>query len=222
MNTRNVVDALYKKTITCPICDLKFKSLAVRMGKYRVVSRDLDTMPRYTGMNPLFYDVCVCPTCGYSAIEKDFNKISSNQIEKINNSYDSRMIPREYPDEYTIDIAIDRYKRALIYSILKSDKISDQAYISLKIAWLYRLKESNEEVKFLTQSLNGFIKAFERESYPICGMDEYSIMFLIGELSRRVGKKDDALKWIGRVVTSPYVSSRIKELARDSKDLIES
>ncbi|MNP08774.1 hypothetical protein D3C76_1008570 [compost metagenome] len=52
-------------------------------------------------------------------------------------------------------------------------------------------------------------------------MHRYSIMYLIGELNRRVGNYDEALRWFSSVITTPGVPQKVKDLARDCKDLIK-
>jgi len=43
----------------------------------------------------------------------------------------------------------------------------------------------------------------------------------MGELSRRVGRRDEAMRYISRVITSPSASNRLKERARDVRDLMK-
>jgi hypothetical protein len=223
VNNVNNLSPLYNKNIKCPVCNASFKAKAMRKGKYKLISRDLDTMPRYEPYNPMFYEVIICPSCGYAALSPDFENITSLQIDLINQNLNSnsKLKPHNYPDTYDADIAIERYKFALIFSIIKKDKMSIQALICLKIAWMYRLKEDKTEVKFLADALNGFKKAYEAETFPVCGMNQANLMFLIGELSRRVGKYDEALQWLSRVVTKTGVAPKTKEMARDSKELIK-
>ncbi len=52
-------------------------------------------------------------------------------------------------------------------------------------------------------------------------MDRYTTMYLIGELLRRTGNSEEALRWFSNVITCPGISSRLKNLARDQNDLIK-
>ena len=45
-------------------------------------------------------------------------------------------------------------------------------------------------------------------------------MYLLGELNRRLGHNDEALLWFSKTIVNTNASSRIKELARTGKDLI--
>lgn len=217
----NINDYIYEKTYKCPVCMNEVKSKTVKVGKARLASKDTDLMPKYDNINPLFYDVVLCQACGYAALPRYFSKIKLPQAQLIKSTITPKFKMKIYPDLYDEDIAIERYKLALLNAVIKNGRASEKAYICLKTAWMYRLKEDKEnENKFLNEALNGFKQAFEKESFPICGMDTYTLMYLLGELSRRTDKNEDALFWLGKVIVTPGVNPRLKELARDQKDLI--
>ena len=105
--------------------------------------------------------------------------------------------------------------------MVKKDKDSEKAHLCLKTAWLYRIKGDQEnENKFLTRSLDQFLKAYEYERLPVAGLNEPSLMYLIGELYRRLDDNASALKWFSNVIVSRDVSPRIKDMAREQKDVI--
>ncbi len=101
-------------------------------------------------------------------------------------------------------------------------KSSNKAMILLKIAWMYRLLgKSEEEKNYLKEALSTFLKAYEIEESPFYGMDRYTLMYLIGELYRKTDNSMEALKWFGNVITSAIAPQKIKEMARNQKDLIK-
>ena len=55
----------------------------------------------------------------------------------------------------------------------------------------------------------------------MCGMDEDTVMCLIADLARRVGKLDEAKRLLSRLITSRTANDRIKNKARELKELIE-
>lgn len=218
----NPLDCIFDRNMTCPVCGNDVKIKSVKTGKVRMISKDTDFMPRYEKLNPLFYDVAVCPSCGYSALVKSFGKLREEQINLIKSIITPKFIPKTYPDLYDVDIAIERFKLALLNSVVKKGKSSEKAYLCLKLSWFYRLKnEEKEEKRFIEQSLIGFKEAYEKETFPIYGMDKFALIYLIGELSRRIGKNDEALRWLSMVLISMNVNPKLKELARDQKDLIK-
>ena len=218
----NPLDCLFERNMTCPVCGNDIKVKSVKTGKARMISKDTDFMPRYENLNPLFYDVAICPKCGYSALVRGFGKLRDEQINMIKSIITPKFIPKAYPDLYDVDIAIERFKLALLNSVVKKGKNSEKAYLCLKLSWFYRLKkDEKEEKRFIEQTLIGFKEAYEKEAFPIYGMDKFALIYLIGELSRRIGKNDEALKWLSMVLISINVSPKLKELARDQKDLIK-
>jgi len=52
-------------------------------------------------------------------------------------------------------------------------------------------------------------------------MDEDTVMCLIADLARRIGKTDDAKRLLSRIITSRTANDRIKNKARELKELIQ-
>lgn len=218
----NEENFLYDKTYSCPVCNRSFKARSVKIGKIRLVGKDTDLMPFYENINPLFYDVAICPYCGYGAMISYFDKLRSYQAELILKNITPKFKPKAYPNIYDVDIAIERFKYSLLICAVKNAKSSEKAYNCLKLSWMYRLKNDSEnELRFLEFALIGFKEAFEKESFPICNMDQHTLMYLIGEIARRLGKNDEALLWFGKVIVSRSVKPRIKDMAREQKELIK-
>ncbi|MBC2399452.1 DUF2225 domain-containing protein [Clostridium tetanomorphum] len=213
---------IYNREITCPVCSNQFKAKAIKSSHYRVGKKDTDFFIRYLSVNPYFYDVWLCNQCGYAALKSDFEKIRDFQIKLIEEKIKPRWHGRIYPESYDVNIAIERYKLALLNYTIMEAKSSKKAMTCLKLAWMYRLLEDiNNELLFLKESLEGFNDAYYNESLPIYGMNKYTIMYLIGELNRRIGINDKALLWFGQVITLPGTPPKLKDLARDQKDLIK-
>ncbi|GAB6168108.1 DUF2225 domain-containing protein [Clostridium carnis] len=218
----NPLNYLFLKDVKCPICNKSFKTPAVKVNSYRKISTDSDFFIRYSIINPYFYDVWLCPYCGYAAMKAEFSKIRSFQKDLVKEKISSKWVGREYNDIFTEKIAIERYKLALLNAMIMESKSSCKAMICLKIAWMYRLLEDKkQEDIFLSQALIGFTDAFCNEDFPMYGLDKFSLTFLLGELCRRLNKDQEALKWFSDVITSIRAPQKIKEMARDGKDKIK-
>jgi uncharacterized protein (DUF2225 family) len=74
---------------------------------------------------------------------------------------------------------------------------------------------------FLKQALEGFNTAYMTEIFPIYGLQRDSLMYLLGELNRRLGNNQDALQWYSKTIVNTNSSYKIKEMARVGKDLIK-
>ncbi len=231
-------DLLFDKTYTCPVCDHEFKSKMVRTGKAKLVSADTDLRPKYQGIDPLKYDAILCPKCGYASLNRYFNFVMSSQAkmirEKISATY--RYVP-EGEKVYTYDEAITRHKMALLNTIVKHGKTSERAYTCLKIAWLFRGKREEmmqgdykkeevaallaEEKEFLKNAHEGFVSAFSKENFPMCGMDEYTVMYMVAELARRIGDVEEAKRWVSKVLVAKDANRRIKDKALALKEVLQ-
>lgn len=232
-------DILFDKSYTCPVCDSVFKSKTVKTGRVRLQKLDTDLRPVYLQADSLKYDAILCPKCGYAALNRFFKHVSYKQAKAIKENISKTF---KHIDEtegiYTYDDAILRHKMALVNSIVKKAKTSERAYICLKTAWVIRGKKENlpldtpdhkqeieklnkEELDFITNSYEGFSEAIMKESFPLCGMDENTITLLMAELARRIGKIDESSRWVSRILVSRDANERIKEKAREIRELIK-
>lgn len=216
---------IYLTTVTCPVCGNTFKEKAVKSFSFKIASKDTDLFIRYDIINPYFYDVWICNKCGYSALKADFNKIREGEIKLILEKVTPKFKPKEYPEYHNLDIAIERYKLALINAVYMESKWSKKAIICLKLAWMHRLMNSEYgkemERTFLKEAVKGLEEAYMKESFPLYGMDNFTTMYLIGEIHRRLSNYSVALNWFSNVITSKEVKPNLKELARTQKDLIK-
>lgn len=231
-------DFIFDKTYTCPVCDNEFKSKSVKTGKVKLLGADSDLRPKYQLVDSLKYDAIVCPSCGYSALNRFFNYMTAPQAKLIKDQITVNFRGIENEGEiYTYDEAIARHKLVLVNTIVKKSKNSERAYTCLKIAWLLRgkvetlpadtenynqeiAKLKSEENEFIYNAYEGFTTAFSKEMFPMCGMDENTVTYLVADLARRCGKFDEAGRWISRVLIARDANERIKSKARDLKELI--
>lgn len=229
---------VYDKTYTCPVCDKEFKSKVVKHGKIKLENLDSDLRPIYQNMDPLKYDAIVCSNCGYAALSRFFKVVTSTQADLIKKNISAAFKGlQERGEILTYDDAIARHKLALLCSVVKKAKTSERAYTCLKTAWVIRGKAENlpkdlpdyqtqkeslekEELDFIAKAYEGFCEAFSKEAFPMCGMDEVTIMLLLAELARKTGKYDEASRWVSRILISREVKDRVKERAREIKELI--
>lgn len=228
------IDYLFDKTHTCPVCDEEFKSSAVRTGKAKLIATDTDLRPRYQGVDPLKYDAIVCPRCGYAGVNRFFTAITTPQaklvMENISKKFNATL---KLDGVYTYDDAILFHRLALASAVVKRGKLSERAYTCLKTAWLLRAKQEEpeteekdkaalheQEQEFLSSAYDGFYEAMSKEAFPICGMDENTMLCMLADIGRRVGHYEEAGRLISKVLVSRSASERIKNKAREIKELI--
>lgn len=232
-------DLLFDKGYTCPVCDEEFHSKMVRTGKVKLLSADTDLRPKYQLVDSLKYDALVCPKCGYASLSRFFKFMLPAQAKMIRENITTNFKGIETSgNTYSYDDAIARHQLALANAVVKKAKTSEKAYTCLKIAWLYRgkaetlpkdtenynevIKElKQQEVELLNNACEGFLSAYSKESFPMCGMDELTVTYLVADLCRRTGRYDESARWISKVLTSRTANERIKNKARDIKELLE-
>lgn len=230
-------DFLFDKAWTCPICGKGFKDRSVRSSKVKLLGSDQDLRPRYEQLELLKYDVVLCPACGYTALGRFFDTVTQVQKMKIQEKICANFTAQiEAKSVYTYDEAHWRYRMALANALVKGTKASEKAYICLKTAWLMRSKAEHlegelpdyearkkqceeEENGLLRNALDGFIEARATEDFPMCGLDESTVDYLIAVLSVRFEQYDVASRLVVEVLHSTD-NPRMKDRARDLKDII--
>ena len=203
------------------------------------MSADSDLRPKYQMVDSLKYDALVCPHCGYAALSRFFKFMLPAQAKMIRENITANFKGIDTSaSTYSYDDAIMRHQLALANAVVKKAKTSEKAYTCLKMAWLYRGKAENlpkdskdyqtqiielkkQELELLKNACEGFKSAYSKETFPMCGMDEITMMYLIADLCRRIGHFDESKRWISSVLTSRGANERIKNKARDLKDMVE-
>lgn len=226
-------DFLLDKTTECPVCDEKFMTRAVKGGKAKLLSQDRDLRPRHEGIDITKYDVIMCPYCGYAALGRYFPNILDSQRKKVREKITASFKPQgvKPPETYTYDEALDRYKMALVNAIVKGAKASEKAYICLKSAWVVRGKAEEMgpddpqyaaakamEAEYQKNAYEGFCSAVETESFPMCGMDETTVDYMIAVLAFETDHLDVCSKMIAKVLQSPTANPRTKDKVRFLKE----
>lgn len=227
MDQNDIINHIFDKEVTCPICKNTFKTTAVKVNSPRIASKDSDFFLRYSVVNPYFYDVWICNTCGYSAMKSDFPKVKNYERDLVVSNITNRWRKRDYPKILDAATAVERYKLALLNATVMNKSNGTLGMILLKIAWMYRLIEENNdaepknESEFIQKALSALSEAYSTEDFPIYGLQRDSFTYLLGDLNRRLGNDSEALRWYSSVITSPSSSVKIKELARDGKEMLQ-
>ncbi|MBD0383501.1 DUF2225 domain-containing protein [Paenibacillus sedimenti] len=193
-----MIEPLYDITVRCTFCNLAYKTKKVRPSFKKATKTDTDFCLHYKELNPEFYVVRICPTCGYAHTENFSDKWNPAQRDMFQARVVQNWTMRDYSGERTWDDALQAYKLALISAQIKNEKSRIVAGLLHHIAWLYRERgDWEQEKRFLTFALEAYISVYETE-----GMDlnNARLMYLMGELSRRLSNYNDAVKWFSRVI----------------------
>lgn len=221
-NSYTEADFLYDKEIDCPLCEHKIKVRVVKRSGLRLIRKDSDSLPYYKYINPLFYDVWVCNHCGYAAMESTFlNELKMSERDLIEKSVSSHWQYREYPAVMPLETALDRYKIALYCAEIRHARETEMSMLLLKMAWLHRLKGNYEiEKRCLAKAVMAFKVLYEKGSFPVAGMDESALVYMLADLHNRIDDEKECLIWLGVLLNDRQAKPALKEKARDLKYLI--
>ncbi len=237
---RQEKDFVIDKKVRCPVCDREFPIKAVLATKLKRLEPDFDLRPNYEHVDKIKYDFMSCPNCGYSALDTMFSKIDTARVKLIRSEFCPSFKPPKdntLPETYSYEYSIEKFKLALICTLKKRAKMSEKAYVCLKIAWLRRAQmkelEGNKDADpkiiemvtseyngFYKQAYEGFMKAISSETPPYCGMASEAVEFMLANMSVYFKNYDAAMKIIARLIQSPSTSRKLKDKCVDLKEEI--
>jgi len=179
-------------TLICTICRNSFESNEIASCGY--ANKRTDFRPNYWGFNPVEYFYHLCVNCGFCAPKNLFEtKIESSdlkqKIEQIGNT--------------PINSLSQKLERAMVcLEFLNDLGLTNKNEFELGNIWLdlYWWSENLEEIKkFGEKIINYYEIAFEKGQVP---SDQfYTILYLIGEIYRRIGNQDQANKYFDEVIS---------------------
>lgn len=212
------MDLTYTVEKTCPICQQSFEATKVR-SKLKMVRQDNDFNVIYEQLNPLYYAVWFCPSCGYAAQDTVFSEVYERHVEKIKEFLQTCDINIDFPGTRSREQAILLFKLAIFYSELTSAKDSRLGGLYLRLGWLYREAEDDKKEQIaLLKAMEHYEAAITKESFPIGNMNEITVEYIVAQLQYRTGDDDTAYRSLSRLLSSVQIKSekRISEMARDT------
>jgi hypothetical protein len=238
-NVHTDAEYVFDKKMTCAVCDRPFTTKVLKSNRARRIGCDADLRPRFQHIDTLIYGVCSCPHCGYSATHSAFAHIAGHQIENVMQQVSTHFMPEDRSgwDCYTYDQAIRMHELALQCADAKLAKDGEKAYLHLLLSWLYQEKKREAEEAENADSLHaqtfaavaeehyqaaydGFQQAIMNEMFPIAGLDQPTLEYIIAYMAFHFGKMEVAAKTVGSVLTNSMASRNVKDRAFDLKDAI--
>nr|WP_106780630.1 DUF2225 domain-containing protein [Lysinibacillus timonensis] len=226
------ITPFYEKKIECIHCKKTFPTFKVRSKFIKIAETESDFRPIYidSNVNGLYYNVFVCEHCGFSFTE-DFTKYFAPGVqEEIAKQITSKWVQHDFNGERTISEAIQTYKLALFCGTLKKEKFVSLAGLSLRLGWLYRtLENENQEMRFLKMARDYYMESYSNEDYAGTQMSDVRIMYMIAELSRRLKDLDNATRFFSKVIENQHIGGDAKlidmakeqwQLVRDQREYI--
>lgn len=210
-----MTDVLYDKEITCHYCNQTFAAKKIKNSKLIVDRKESDFCVYYQGESPYFYEVWVCPHCGY-AFSANFSPLKGEQKQILNEEYIKRIIPQYLNKKRTLEEAIRAFKLALLCASIGKQSNTVSAGLCMRLAWLYRYKgQQDEELKYLAKARDLYTEIYEVENLDNHPLGKYKVIYLIGELNGRLGNYLESRKWFNLLFSEKNAEPALIKLARD-------
>jgi uncharacterized protein (DUF2225 family) len=230
---------LIDRKYTCPVCDSQITAKSVKSNSARFVDTKADLRPIHSNINVTKYETVCCPHCGFSALTKNFTNTTSTQRKLIQEKITANFKPREdiHTDIYTTQTAITRMKMTLLCTVTKGGKSSEIGQVCLKLSWLYQdmvdeLDEADPDYatkkeEYLKEADHAAMNAYEHlsnarmhEDFPIAGMNETTLDYLLAYLAYKKGEYPTSMKLLSNVISNRSTSPRLKDKSAELKAVI--
>lgn len=210
----------FPKEITCPVCEYKFKTDLVRESRLQAKERSEELRQIYHDIEPLLFNVWVCPECYYAMKKTEFDKITEIQKKNLSNQAELRKSIGllDFNNRLCYDFAILAHRIAIdcCDSLGKKDIEDRIAGLWLNTAWLYDDLGLNGEAseareKALTKYKNAYIFGTDRTD-----AQDQKIEYLIGKLSWEMGNIKEAKDHFFKIVNRRRAHQMLKQMAQEA------
>ena len=215
----------FNKKVKCPVCNSTFETLTIRDSRLKQVDRTEELRVHYEDIDPLKYNIWICPECFYAMRRTEFDKLSGIQKQKLANLTEqrkSRFTPN-FKNIYTRGFAINAYLISIdcCDGFIKSEGIDERiAGMWLNVAWLYDdMDEPDKAVEARKNALEKFKLAY-MSGHRSEGQDQ-KIEYLVGRLAFGQGNVKEAREYWFRANSRRNGMPLLKELARDGLDMLK-
>ncbi|RNB56977.1 DUF2225 domain-containing protein [Brevibacillus gelatini] len=220
------VTALYDKSCVCRHCQATFSTKRIRSGALTMIHRDSDfyTTFKEQSLNPILYTVNVCPVCGFAFTDQFTSKLAPWQKQIVEEHISSKWKTKNFGSIRKVPEAIVSYKLAIYAAELTNQPHSVKAGLYLRLAWLYRSQANlAQELRFIAIAVEEYEESYIHSDYRRGDkeMTEVKLLYLIGELYRRLQKFDLAIKYFGKALSfrNHTIESGIIRMAHDQWQL---
>ncbi|MGM0865623.1 MAG: DUF2225 domain-containing protein [Bacillota bacterium] len=214
-------DPFYDKKTQCLSCKHSYSTTRIRSRFVKVVGYDSDFCPLYDSneVNPLLYNVSVCPKCGFSYTDDFTAYIPPVLKADLEKKISLHWQPQDYGKLRSYDDGINTYKLAAYCGLIKKEKKVTIAGLYLRTAWLYRkTQEKEQERRFINLATHEYIDAYLTDGVSGSLMSETKLLYIIAELLRRQDKIEESVAYLSKVISKQHLSTepKIVEMARES------
>ena len=215
-HAETAMTTLHLIELTCPICESFFRSQTV-IATNAFGGKRTDFHERAAGMQPLPYFIHMCTRCGYAGVERDFGA-DVDPTDRVRENVWCELTPALARESTSGSLKYEHAAKVAEW------QRSDPRYLGdlyLRAAWCCVDEDDVEaERYFRRKAAARFAEALT--SYDLVPRHERAVLtYLVGELLRRVGNKNESLRWFDRVVneiTEPSAQDWVLQVANQQRD----
>lgn len=211
--------AMVSREVTCPLCASTYDFSTPRNGAFSLNRRDSDYCPHYSGTNPLFYMIWVCPNCHFAAYKEHFKEVEDKSMgvlrEHLKN--DSLGLAVNFAqEERSLFAALRSFQIALTCYLVRKFPADTVAGVAMRAGWMCRYAgELKRELNYLEQARDLYKEAFDKGIRRDRNVDDLAVAYLIGELMLRTGQIPDAMRYFMLLIQSPDAKDTLDRSAKD-------
>jgi hypothetical protein len=182
--------------LTCLVCDTPFDSQAVSSTN-SFGGKRTDFHERAAGTQPLPHLVHMCPKCGYTGTERDFDRDETEVSITVTEHVWSELAP--LATRGSAVTGSEKYEAAAKVADWRGEGTRHIADLYLRAAWCC-VDEGDVEAEryYRRKAVAGFSAALDM--YGEIPQSERAVMtYLVGELHRRIGDVKTAHRWFDKV-----------------------
>jgi uncharacterized protein (DUF2225 family) len=207
LSTPGQATTLGQRKFTCGLCGEKFTDKVVYSTN--VMERDAEFRTYAAGLQPMAFYPHTCPACGFTDTSHD---VKLSEAEKA----ESKKFLATYCQKHDCKKLSPSQKYEVIAHICVVRQLSSLkiAYVFHQAAWMADDEKNREGAeRFRSETLRLLNQALEKQEVKAEMVP--TVTYLVGELNRRLGNFDEALKWFARV--KPDVPQLTKLLEQQQK-----
>lgn len=211
-------ELMLKRKMKCPVCGHEFEQTQPKFRSARVVKIEDDMRKICEPYKQEWYNITTCPECLYSEYSNEFNKLSKiyvKDVEKILGELRTLRGTLEL-DKLDINTIFMKYYISMICNVSPKMREFKMARSWLILSWLYKDVEDEEMYKYsYKQAFEYYNKVFSSSISSIPAEEEQKLFMILGELNRREGNYDEALKLLFDVTRFKDGNKQIGNMARN-------
>jgi uncharacterized protein (DUF2225 family) len=208
----------FSKTIICPICNTKFKTLVTKQSVLKLEKLESDFRKRYLEFEPLWYSICSCPNCNFTNLESGFSDLDKNEQKRIKQEEKQLKLLDKvlYSHPRNIDEVFKAHYNAIHYLDTAKVKLLKIAKIWLQLSWLYCDVTDREMAKYSSiKAFELYYKAYYNSNLCVSGKVEQQICIIIAELLIKQNKLKEAFFHFQKALNIKSDDNRLVKLIRD-------